>query len=257
MAMLAAERFTTTLLFLITVGLVFGMAIIAIGRTGEPGEQPAHTRRWMAGAALGLALWLAFSGALAISGILRDFQRTPPPMLVLATLSGLLTLLLAGSPIGARLASGLSIGWLVGFQAFRILVELCLALLYHHGAVPRQMTIEGRNFDLLSGLTALMIAWLATSKRLPTWGLLIWNLFGLGLLLNIVVISVISMPLPMRMFFNEPANLIVTAWPFVWLPVFLVQMALLGHLLVFRRLWRDRQIKAQNTAAWVAKAADH
>jgi hypothetical protein len=35
---------------------------------------------------------------------------------------------------------------------------------------------------------------------------------------------------------NEPANVWVTRPPFVWLPAVLVLAALLGHLVLFRRL---------------------
>jgi hypothetical protein len=67
---------------------------------------------------------------------------------------------------------------------------------------------------------------------------LLWNLVGLGLLINIVIIAILSTPVSFRVFLNEPANTFITHAPYVWLPVFLVQAALCGHLLVFRRLWR-------------------
>jgi hypothetical protein len=230
-----------TIILLATTGALtwlFVAGIIQAGRTLD--ESPAVTRRWAAGAALGVALWLAVSAGAAQSGILSDFGRFPPPMLVLAGLAALLALGLALSQIGKRLVLGISLAALIGFQAFRLLVEIMLAQLFHAGALPVQMTFEGRNFDIISGLSAIAVAWLAYRRRLPNWALLLWNLAGLALLINIVVISVLSMPLPVRAFFNEPANVIVTTWPFVWLPVFLVQAALFGHLLVFRSLWMSR-----------------
>ena len=57
---------------------------------------------------------------------------------------------------------------------------------------------------------------------------------GLALLLNVVVISVLSMPTPLRRFHNEPANTFVTHFPYVWLPLYLVQVAWMSHLLIFR-----------------------
>lgn len=64
------------------------------------------------------------------------------------------------------------------------------------------------------------------------------NLLGLGLLANIVAIAVLSTPVPFRAFMNEPANRLPSMFPYVWLPTFLVQAALFGHLLVFRALRR-------------------
>jgi hypothetical protein len=37
---------------------------------------------------------------------------------------------------------------------------------------------------------------------------------------------------------NEPSNIWVTQAPWVWLPAVMVLAALLGHVLVFRRLAR-------------------
>jgi hypothetical protein len=227
----------TMLLFLGTVAVMAIVTVVGISWVGDQlDERRLTTSRWVWGTIGGLILWLALTGGLAASGILGDFDRVPPPMLALAGASGILTLALAFSPFGTRLAFGLPITFLVGFQVFRIVVEVVLAQLYHAGQVPVQMTYEGRNFDVFSGISALIIAWLSSRLRLPQWVLLLWNVIGLGLLINIVVIALLSTPIPLRVFMNEPANTIITTWPYVWLPTFLVQAALFGHILVFRRL---------------------
>lgn len=78
--------------------------------------------------------------------------------------------------------------------------------------------------------------WHAARRKLPDWGLLLWNVGGLALLLNIVVVAMLSTP-PLQRFDSTPANTIIAHAPFVWQPTVLVQAALLGQLLVFRRLW--------------------
>jgi hypothetical protein len=50
----------------------------------------------------------------------------------------------------------------------------------------------------------------------------------------IVGLAIVSTPSPFGYF--EPQNLIVAFYPWVWLPTFLVQIALLSHLLLFRKL---------------------
>jgi hypothetical protein len=57
------------------------------------------------------------------------------------------------------------------------------------------------------------------------------------LLFNIVIISILSTPTPFRFFMNEPANTIVAAWPFIWLPGFVVPMAFLLHVFSLKQLW--------------------
>lgn len=159
-------------------------------------------------------------------------------MIKLVATAGVLTFFHAFSRIGWRLINGLSVASLVGFQVFRIPVELVLFWLYRAGIVPVQMIFEGLNFDVLSGVSAPLVAWLVATNRLSNRGVFLWNLVGLGLLINIVAIAILSMPVPFRAFLNEPANTFITQAPYVWLPVFLVQAALFGHLLIFRRLWQ-------------------
>ncbi|MEO6575254.1 MAG: hypothetical protein ABIP89_15520, partial [Polyangiaceae bacterium] len=66
----------------------------------------------------------------------------------------------------------------------------------------------------------------------------VWNVLALGLLINIVVVANLSTP-AFHVF--EERTAIIATRPFVWLPALLVQLALLGHVLVFRRLSADRQ----------------
>jgi hypothetical protein len=63
-----------------------------------------------------------------------------------------------------------------------------------------------------------------------------WNLISLGLLINIVAIAIVSMPSPLRIFHNEPANTIVAEFPFIFLPTFLVPLAYGLHFLSLRKL---------------------
>jgi hypothetical protein len=98
------------------------------------------------------------------------------------------------------------------------------------------MTFEGRNFDVLSGLTAPLIAFLAFRNQLPKSVLIAWNLICLGLLINIVTVAVLSMPTPFRYFMNEPANTIVAQFPISWLPTFLVPLAYMLSFISIRQL---------------------
>jgi len=202
-------------------------------------EAPDLTRRWTIGTAGFIIVWLAATAILATHGRLADWSQFPPPVMKLFTTATLLTVLYAFSRIGSRFVDGLSVAFLIGFQVFRIPVEIVLFLWLRYQVIPVQMTFEGWNFDIFSGVSAGVVAWLAARDRLPKWGLLLWNVVGLGLLINIVTIAVLSMPTPLRVFLHEPANTIVpTRAPYLWLPVFLGQAALFGHLLVFRKLWR-------------------
>ena len=190
--------------------------------------------------AVGVLVWLAITGLVGWLGLVRNFQHAPPPMFMLLLAAVALTVVTALSRIGSRLVAEAGIVWLVGVQAFRIAVEIFLDWGHQVNLVPVQMTFEGRNCDIVSGVSAAGVAWLAAKGRAPRWLILLWNCVGLALLLNIVVIAILSMPTPLRRFHNEPANTFVAYLPYIWLPTFLVQLALFGHLLVFRWFYQTR-----------------
>jgi len=73
-------------------------------------------------------------------------------------------------------------------------------------------------------------------RRVPAWVVGAWNALGAALLANVLAIALLSAPTPFRLFQNEPSNVWVTRAPWVWLPSVLVLAAVLGHVLVFRRL---------------------
>jgi hypothetical protein len=192
----------------------------------------------------GLLAWLTVTGLLGWFGVVSNFHRLPPPMFALLLIAVVLSAGIALSKVGTRLLSEASIVWLVGIQAFRIAVEVFLDWGHRAGLVPIQMTFEGRNWDIVSGVSAVGVAWLAAKKQAPRWLIFFWNCVGVALLFNIVVIAILSMPTPLRHFHNEPANRFIAYFPYIWLPTFLVPLALFGHLLVFRWLRATRSGKA-------------
>lgn len=189
--------------------------------------------------ALGAVLWITITGALGASGLLEHWDRMPPPMLIVLVVAIVLTCVLALGSFGNTLAQGLPLWALVGYQGFRVAVELMLHRAYEQGVIGVQMTWSGRNFDVVSGVSALLLGFClwrrGESRPVPSAIVWLWNLLGIGLLANIVVVAVLSMPTPLRAF-DGPANNFVATFPYVWLPTVMVTAALFGHVLVARRL---------------------
>lgn len=99
------------------------------------------------------------------------------------------------------------------------------------------MTFEGRNWDVLAGLTAPIVYHFAfVAKRLGPRGPLAWNVVCLGSLLNIVVTAVLSAPLPTQRFAFEQPNVAILHFPFAFLPGCVVPLVLLAHLAAIRQL---------------------
>ncbi len=125
---------------------------------------------------------------------------------------------------------------LVGFQSFRILVELLLHASVEEGVAHPTMTWTGTNLDIVSGVTALVLAPFAA--RLDRRLLQGWNLVMAGVLVVTVVTGMAAAPTPFRQIMGDPPNTMVGGFPYVWLPSILVLFACFGHIVLFKRLRR-------------------
>ena len=205
------------------------------------GDSPATARTLQRRFLIVAIAWIALTLWLASAGIIRRWDVFPPPLMgVLASIL-VLGLVLARSTVGDRLARGLPLAALVGLQSFRFPLEVVMHAAYERGIMPMQMSYSGLNFDILTGITAaLLAAWLRLGypPRAIVW---VWNGMGLLLLANIVTVAVLSTPLFGR-FGTTPdrLNTFVADPPFILLPTILVLTAWAGHLIVFRALWTGR-----------------
>jgi hypothetical protein len=220
----------TRAVFLLVV-LAVAIAVVAGLRRAEVGVRPVLAI---------LFAYIAIPGYLARTGALNAWDATPPPAMGLVLGLSVLTVVIMLSILGARMADGIPLAAVVLLQSFRIAVEWVLHRLAVEGAVPVEMSWAGRNFDVVSGLTGLILGLaLLRGTRIPRGVMLGWNLLSLGLLANIVAIAVLATPAFHR--FPGPPNLLPAEFPWIWLPSFLVQVALASHLLVFRQLRRAEE----------------
>jgi len=182
-------------------------------------------------------LWVALVSLAALSGAFNPAQR-PPVFFVLLLISILaIGVLLAKSETRSRLARGLPLAVLVGFQAFRLPLELAMHRAYSEGLMPVQMSYAGRNFDIVTGITALALGIALAVSRVPHWVVRLWNVLGLVLLANIVGVAMLSTPV-FALFGPDRLNVFVMRMPYVLLPAVMVLAAWTGHLVVFRALQR-------------------
>ena len=215
---------------LLAVTFVVGVSSAA----RRAGAAPAARRRQTWGAAFGVAALMGFFAALAVSGLLGRFELRPPPLMLwmLTTLGAALAVGL--SPLGQRLAKELPLAALIGFQAFRLPLELVMHRAAAEGVMPSVMSYGGYNFDIVSGATALVLGAVLTRSAVPRSLVVAWNVLGAVLLANIVTIAVLATPL-IRAFGDAQLNVWITRFPYCWMGV-MVGAALLGHVLVTRRL---------------------
>lgn len=185
-----------------------------------------------------MAVWLALTGGLAASGLLARFELRPPPFAVFFGGTLFLAVILGFSRVGTRFVTGVPLWMLIAAQSFRLPLEFVMRQAARDGIMPVQMSFEGWNFDVVSGSTAIVVAWLAARGAAPRWLLMAWNALGSMLLLAIIAIAVVSTPM-LHAFGTEPRDLNtwVAFFPYVWLPAVLVAAALFGHLIITRKLF--------------------
>ncbi len=201
-----------------------------------------HSRPVLNVAALTAMAWLTATWLVADAEILQDFESLPPLMPFLGAMFAL-TLGLAFSAVGTRVAEASPFKLLIGFQMFRFPLELAMHQAAGESVMPMQMSFAGYNFDILSGITALLIVIMYRRKDIPRGIVIAWNLFGSLLLLNILVIAIASTPM-FQAFGSEPerVNTFVTYPPFVWLPAVMVAAAVFGHVVLWRKLGMREKI---------------
>lgn len=193
-----------------------------------------------------LALWLAGTGAVAAAGLLTPSPDKPPPNLVVATIGMVALCALALTGPGRRMILNIPAKWIVGMQAFRIPVEVCLWMGAAAGVSPVLMSWHGRNFDVISGLLGLALGITMALRTVPRPVIAAFHVIGLGLVLNVVIHAVLATPGPMRQIHGaENAPLFVTTFPYVWLPAVLVPLAIAGHVLGLRQWMQPRTTTAE------------
>jgi len=185
-----------------------------------------------------LLLWLLLTGVLSFKGIFQNSNAIPPRLALIMIPALVVIILLFVTKKGRAFTDELDLRKITLVHIVRIPVEITLFVLASHKVIPELMTFAGRNFDILSGLTSPIIYFICfkNSHVINRKLLLGWNFICLGLLLNIVVNAVLSLPYPFQLFAFDQPNIAVLYFPFTWLPCFIVVIVLYCHLAAIRKL---------------------
>ncbi len=182
-------------------------------------------------------VYLFIQGILAYFG----FYNTEPinplkiPLVVAPSFILMFYILFSGS--GKKFVQSLDLKVLTLLHTIRIPVEFVLFLLFVQGEIPEIMTFEGRNLDILAGITAPFIYYLTFIKnRIGPKGLLAWNVISLALLVNIVIHALLSLEIPIQQFGLQQPNRAILKFPYIWLPVIVVPIVFFSHCAAIRRL---------------------
>jgi hypothetical protein len=188
---------------------------------------------------IGSIIWLVIQAVFTLKNIYNADTNSFPLKIMLTGIlpTILIIILLFATSKGRQFIDSLPLKNLTYLNIIRIPVEIVLFWLFLHKAVPALMTFEGRNFDIIAGISAPIIAYFGLTKtQLNRQTILIWNFICLALLVNIVVNAFLSAPSPIQKFAFDQPNIAILYFPFSWLPTFIVPVVLFGHLVSIRQL---------------------
>jgi hypothetical protein len=218
---------------LIVAGLWF-----AVRRSGLPA--PKHMRVWSAMAVLFLG-WFALAWLLGRADLftraanempLIQFAIFPPILIGLA--------LMLGTATGRTVAAAVPQSWLVGVQVYRSLGAMFLVL-WARGTMPSEFAIPAGVGDIIVGLTAPIVAWLNARNSPHAYSATLgWNVFGILDLVVAVGTGFLTSPSTMQMLAFDRPNLLITAYPTVLVPLFLVPLSIILHGLSLWKLSHER-----------------
>ncbi|HEX8313727.1 MAG TPA: hypothetical protein VF609_01960 [Flavisolibacter sp.] len=205
--------------------------------------------------------WLGIQAAISLTGF-YTVTHVMPPRFILTILPPFIAIAACFfTKSGRSFLDRLNVKWLSLLHVVRLPVEMLLLWLAIHTYVPQLMTFEGRNPDILSGITAPFIFYFGYVRKNINRKLLItWNLVCLALLCNIVINAILAAPSPFQQFAFDQPNIAVLYFPFVWLPCFIVPLVLFSHLVSIRQLISQKHMtrtSSDRSGAATVYAASH
>ena len=191
--------------------------------------------------------WMLLQSILAISGFYFQEYSNPPAFMLLILPPVVCIIVLFITKPGRNFIDNLNIKYLTALHTVRIFVELILYALFIAKTIPVIMTFEGRNFDILAGITAPIIYYFGYKKKVLSRGILIaWNVLSLILLFNIVITALLSLKTPFQQFGFDQPNIALTYFPFNLLAAVVVPLVLFAHLAALKQLVFNSKLHSIN-----------
>jgi hypothetical protein len=223
----------------VLIGSVAAMAAVLYGidRALRLAGLPVRDRRYTvwSGSAL-LVAWFITTLLLSAAGFWA------PPLRIPTIEFGVLVPIIVGVilfrqwPALRRIVEAVPQQWIVSVQAYRV-EGLIFLLLLAAGRLPGVFAWPAGVGDVLVGLLAPAVGMAYARGWRGSAGLVrAWNLLGIADLVVAVGTGFLTSPSPFQMLAFDRPNALVTAFPLVMIPVFLVPLAVLLHLASLEKL---------------------
>jgi hypothetical protein len=185
------------------------------------------------------AVWTSILFAIGAAGGFAQGATGPVPAPVFAFLILMIGGLVAffRSPAFRKALLSVPLAGLIGINACRI-GGVDFLILHSQGKLAAPFAISAGWGDVITGLAAIPLAFMAlTPRRIPRGLLLAWTSFGTLDLLVAIILGALSAPgTPFRIFTEEPGTAAMGTLPWVVIPTLLVPLYLMTHLAIAVRL---------------------
>lgn len=185
----------------------------------------------------GLILWQLYQLAIGASGFLTDFSLPPRFLFCLVLPAFLFTGIFLFKNKKKAWIMEIPEEWLTYIQSFRILVETLFVYSVSADVLHPIVTIEGYNFDMIFGASAIVM-WIFTYKfkLFSKTILILWNYLGIAVLASVIFLFVSSVYFPNIWGETEMMPKAFATAPYVLVAGFLMPSAIFIHLLSIIRL---------------------
>lgn len=218
--------------------LFFGLVFRAIYSTDIPSTTK---RKNVISIIIIFVLWHVYSYLMAKSGILSSFEFPPKFALFLIIPLFIFTFSFLISQRKKKWIQIIPMKWLILIQSFRIFVEILFVMSVTKGVLHAEATIEGYNYDMVFGFTAVVIGLAYLTKRFSEKYVLIWNYLGLLVLASVIFVFMSSIYLPeLYGYENTPAPLEFTKYPYILVAGYLMPLAVFIHVLSIVKYYQEK-----------------
>ncbi|MEO6720679.1 MAG: hypothetical protein ABIN67_09935 [Ferruginibacter sp.] len=178
--------------------------------------------------------WLTYIVTIYRLGIFNDFGL-PPRMLLFVIIPAIIgSLFITGTKSFQTILQNTPLHLPVFLQSFRIVIELLIYGSFLQGIFPKRATFEGINYDILVGISALIVGMLIQRKLLSLKWLLAWNIISL-IILSITIYSFIS-TFYFTDYLSKDGSKGFIQFPYLLLPSVLLPVAIFLHILSIKQV---------------------
>jgi len=176
----------------------------------------------------------------AAARALRIVFAAFPPILFAALLPVVIGLwLIFRSKAMAKIVDATPLSWLVAAQIYRVIGAIFLVL-WGVGQLPWQFAFPAGGGDVLVGVVAIPVARAAgKGSKASTTAAYAWNVLGIADFVVAFGTGFLTSPTPFQMLALNHPNLLVSRFPLVMIPAFMVPLSSIMHGIC---LWKLRRM---------------